>query len=44
LQQIWFAALVGWTAKLHGVPRVIEQVNTAARLLLAGMEAERRRR
>jgi AcrR family transcriptional regulator len=43
LQQIWFAALVGWTAKLHGIPRVIEQVSGAARLLLAGMEAEKKR-
>ena len=43
LQQIWFAALVGWSAKLHGIPRVTEQVGVAARLLLAGVEAERTR-
>lgn len=42
LQQVWFASLVGWSAKLHGVPRVIEQVAVAARLLLAGLAAERR--
>lgn len=41
LQQVWFAALVGWTAKLHGIPRVNEQVALAARLLLAGVESER---
>ncbi len=41
LQQIWFAALVGWSAKLHGQPQVVEQVRTAARLMLAGLAAER---
>ncbi len=41
LQQIWFAALVGWSAKLHGQPQVVEQVHTAARLMLAGLAAER---
>jgi AcrR family transcriptional regulator len=44
LQQIWFAALVGWSAKLHGVPRVIEQVGVAARLLFAGLAVEQRAR
>ncbi|MBM4376924.1 MAG: TetR/AcrR family transcriptional regulator [Deltaproteobacteria bacterium] len=42
LQQVWFAALVGWSAKLHGVPRIIEQVSVAMRLLLAGLAVERR--
>lgn len=41
LQQIWFAALVGWSSKLHGVPRIMEQVVVATRLLLAGMAVER---
>ncbi|MBM4360382.1 MAG: TetR/AcrR family transcriptional regulator [Deltaproteobacteria bacterium] len=44
LQQIWFAALVGWSAKLHGIPRVIEQVGVAARLLLAALAVEQRAR
>jgi AcrR family transcriptional regulator len=39
LQQIWFAALVGWSAKLHGMSRAVEQVEQAARLLLAGAAA-----
>ncbi len=41
LQQVWFAALVGWSAKLHGTGRAIEQVAQAARLLLAGLDALR---
>lgn len=39
LQQIWFAALVGWSARLHGQARVVEQVREAAELLIAGLEA-----
>jgi TetR/AcrR family transcriptional regulator, cholesterol catabolism regulator len=39
LQQIWFAALVGWSAGLTGQAAVVEQVRLAARLLIAGMEA-----
>ncbi len=39
LQQVWFAALVGWSAKLHGTARAVEQVTRAARLLLAGSRA-----
>jgi AcrR family transcriptional regulator len=34
LQQIWFASLVGWSAGLHGVNRVIEQMTEASALLL----------
>lgn len=34
LQQVWFAALVGWTGGLHNKNAVIEQVQTAAELLL----------
>jgi AcrR family transcriptional regulator len=44
LQQIWFAALVGWSAKLHGQGHVVEQVRLAAELLLAGVEANKPRR
>jgi AcrR family transcriptional regulator len=40
LQQIWFAALVGWSAGLIGPNDVTEQVKTAAGLLLRGMAAE----
>ncbi len=43
LQQIWFAALVGWSARLHGAPRVVEQVKLTAELLLAGLDAKRER-
>ena len=39
LQQIWFAALVGWSARLHGQARVVEQVEEAAELLIAGLES-----
>jgi AcrR family transcriptional regulator len=42
LQQIWFSMLVGWSAGLNGQAAVCEKVELAARLLLAGMEAERR--
>lgn len=34
LQQVWFASLIGWASGLHGRPVIIEQVRTAARLLL----------
>ncbi len=36
LQNLWFAALVGWSAKLHGQSRVVEQMRTAAELLMRG--------
>ena len=39
VQQIWFAAMVGWSAGLHGSGKITEQVHTAARLLLAGLAA-----
>jgi AcrR family transcriptional regulator len=42
LQQVWFAALVGWSARLHGVDRAIAQVELAARLLIAGLAANTR--
>jgi hypothetical protein len=40
LQQIWFAALVGWSAGLIGPNDVTEQVKTAAELILRGMATE----
>ena len=44
LQQLWFAALVGWSARLHGQARVNEQVRTTAELLVAGIEAKKKKR
>ncbi len=44
LQQIWFAALVGWSARLHGQAQVVAQVQQAADLLLAGVDARRPKR
>lgn len=40
LQQMWFASLVGWSAGLHGTAKVVEQMELAAKLLLAGMKLE----
>ena len=47
LQQVWFASLIGWASGLHGRSVIVEQVATAAGLLLrAGTspdgEAEKR--
>ena len=42
LQQVWFASLVGWSAKLHGQGRVVDQVQDAARRLLRS-SVERKR-
>ena len=39
LQSVWLAGLVGWTGGLHGPEVVIDQVRTATRLLMAGLEA-----
>jgi len=39
LQQIWFAALVGWSAGLQGPKGVREQMYTAIDLLLRGIDA-----
>ena len=36
LQNLWFAALVGWSAKLHGQGRIVEQMRTAADMLIVG--------
>ncbi len=34
LQQVWFAALVGWAGGLHEQAEVVEKVRTAAELIL----------
>ena len=34
LQDIWFAALVGWAGGLHGQATVVDKVAGAARLML----------
>ncbi len=41
LQQIWFGMLVGWSAGLNGQAAVSRQVHLAAKLLLAGLEAQK---
>lgn len=41
LQQVWFAALVGWSAGLHDQDEVIQQVRQAAKLLMAGIESSK---
>jgi AcrR family transcriptional regulator len=40
LQQIWFAAMVGWSAGLTDKAAVTDQVRNAAELLLAGVAAQ----
>lgn len=40
LTQIWFASLVGWSAKLHGQGKVIEQMAVASEWLLRGAGIE----
>lgn len=37
LQNVWFAALVGWTGGIHTPDEVVEQVRSATRLLLRGI-------
>ena len=39
LQQIWFAALVGWASGLHDEARIVEYIHAAAHLMLKGLEA-----
>jgi AcrR family transcriptional regulator len=39
LQQIWFAALVGWSAGLASQTRVVEQMQRAAELAVRGLDA-----
>lgn len=40
LLQVWFAALVGWSGELFDADSVVEQVRTAARLLLLGQKRD----
>jgi len=44
LQHVWFSSMIGWSAGLHGQSFVVEQTETAARLLLdaAGSDVSRR--
>ena len=37
LQNVWFAALVGWTGGLHEAEVVVEHVHLATHLLLKGL-------
>lgn len=37
LQDVWFGALVGWTGGLHDHQAVVERVETAMHLLVAGI-------
>lgn len=39
LQQLWFASLVAWSAKLHSQSKIVEQTRLAAELLFAGLNA-----
>jgi len=39
LQNVWFAALVGWTGGLHDPDVVVEQVHHAVELLIKGLDA-----
>lgn len=41
LQQVWFAALVGWAGGLHGQGAVLDRVSTAAELVLSDGDAPR---
>jgi AcrR family transcriptional regulator len=36
LQQVWFAALIGWAGGLHGPSTIVDQTRSAAALLLRG--------
>lgn len=38
LMHVWFSALVGWSAGMHGERAVVEQVRTAAELILLAEE------
>ena len=40
LQQVWFAALVGWSGGIHSRKGVVDAMEVATKLILAGMEAE----
>jgi hypothetical protein len=38
LLHVWFAALVGWSAKLASQNEVVDQTRLAAELLIKGMD------
>ena len=40
LTQVWFASMVGWSAKLHGQAKVVEQMAVASEWLLRGAGIE----
>ena len=40
LQQVWFAALVGWMGGLHSRASVIDQLELSMDILLRGMQLE----
>jgi TetR/AcrR family transcriptional regulator, cholesterol catabolism regulator len=40
LQQVWFSALVGWSAGMTSQAGVVDQMRLAARLFLLGLERE----
>ncbi len=44
LGQVWFASLVGWAGGVHGQAAVVEQMRSAAELLLRGLETDSRGR
>ena len=40
LQQIWFAALVGWMGGLHNQNAIVDRVSMAAQWMLRGIKAQ----
>lgn len=40
LQDIWFAALVGWAAGLHNQPQVLQHMREAAAVMLKGLDLQ----
>jgi TetR/AcrR family transcriptional regulator, cholesterol catabolism regulator len=40
LQQVWFAALVGWMGGLHNQNTIVDRVALPAQLMLRGMKAQ----
>ena len=39
LQQVWFSALVGWSAGLFGQQRIVEQMQQANQILMKGLDS-----
>ena len=42
MQELWFAALVGWSAGLFDQASIMEQMRLAGDLLVRGLEAEKK--